>query len=167
MEISNEIFRALGMTLVHSLWQGAIIAVLVLFLMGLAQKSNAQFRYIVLFSGLVLLLVSFLTTFILVYRNNHLLTHLQNSIAFLQTDSVSQYWSSTPATITTKLFTFLDPLYPALALGWLAGFFIMSIRMTGSLFILKMNFSNNLVCPESSFRDLFIALKYKLGISQH
>ena len=68
MEISHEIFRALGMTLVHSLWQGALISVLVLLLLGLVKKSNARFRYVILCSGMVLLLAGFIVTFILVLQ---------------------------------------------------------------------------------------------------
>ncbi len=51
MEINSELIRSLGMALVHSLWEGLVILVLVLFALSLAGRSNARLRYVVLVSG--------------------------------------------------------------------------------------------------------------------
>ncbi len=51
MEINNELIRSLGMALVHSLWEGLVILVVVLFVLSLAGRSNARLRYMVLVSG--------------------------------------------------------------------------------------------------------------------
>ena len=47
MEMNNELIRSLGMALVHSLWEGLVILVLVLFALSLAGRSNARLRYAV------------------------------------------------------------------------------------------------------------------------
>ena len=43
--ISNEIINALGATLVHSIWQGAIIGLVLLVILKMVPKSNAQLKY--------------------------------------------------------------------------------------------------------------------------
>lgn len=162
MEFSNDIFRSLGMTLVHSLWQGAIITVFILFLLGLAGKSNARFRYVVLYSGLMLLLAGFIATLILVYQQNYLLMNGegQSYMTLLPAaDAVNPSWSHTPARFTTWLFHYLEPAYPVLALGWLTGFLFIGIKMAGGTVLSRMNLRQNLVIPDVSLQNKFDQLQ--------
>jgi len=45
--ISEDLIQALGWTLLHSLWQGAIIGILVAITMILLHKHSAKVRYFV------------------------------------------------------------------------------------------------------------------------
>ncbi len=158
MEISNDIIRSLGMTLVHSLWQGAIISLVMLSLLGLIGKSNARLRYVVLFSGLILLLVGFIVTLLFVHQHNQLLTNWKNSTqqALLRPEySYNTNWSYNPGEFTGWLFNFLEPVYPALALGWLAGFLFIGIRITGGTMLSRMNLRKNLVYADASLQITF------------
>jgi beta-lactamase regulating signal transducer with metallopeptidase domain len=63
--ISEKIIGALGWTLFHSLWQGAVIASLFVLLMVLTRKSRPQVRYIIGVAALLLMFtVSTLTLLI-------------------------------------------------------------------------------------------------------
>ncbi len=158
MEFSNEIIRSLGMTLVHSLWQGAIIAVIIISLLSLIGKSNARFRYVVLFSGLMLLLTGFIVTLILVYQHNNLLINWKNSsqqTLLPREYSFSPLWSFTPGRLAGWLFRSLEPVYPALALGWLAGFLFIGIRITGGTVLARVNLRKSLMNPDVSLRNAF------------
>ena len=42
MEINNDLIRSLGMTLVHSLWEGLVILVLILFALSLAGRRAVR-----------------------------------------------------------------------------------------------------------------------------
>jgi len=158
MEFSNEIIRSLGMTLVHSLWQGAIIAVIVLFLLGLTGKSNARFRYITLFSGLILLLAGFVTTFVILYCHNYLPTKWDSisDAALLPAEYTTNLsWPFAPTRLTGWIFQFFEPAYPALALGWLAGFLFIGIRMAGGVMVSRMNLRKGLRLPDASLQIIF------------
>jgi bla regulator protein blaR1 len=162
MGFSNEIIRSLGMTLVHSLWQGAFIAVVMLFILGLAGKSNARLRYAVLFSGLIMLLVGFVTTFILVYQYNcHLLTWKETSNAPLVFPDYFQHasWPLTPARLTEWLFNSLEPVYPVMAFGWLAGFLFIGIKIAGGAVVSRVNLRKNLQIPDDSMQLMFDQLQ--------
>jgi len=65
--ISGPFIDALGWTLVHSIWQGALIASLVAIIMIMLRKGSAKSRYLVYFSSLILILGISVVTFIKVY----------------------------------------------------------------------------------------------------
>ena len=44
METGNEIFRALGITVVHSLWQGAVLSVFMLLVSGTDQQVQCPIK---------------------------------------------------------------------------------------------------------------------------
>jgi beta-lactamase regulating signal transducer with metallopeptidase domain/uncharacterized protein YukE len=158
MEFSNDIIRSLGMTLVHSLWQGAIISVIMLSLLSLIGKSNARLRYVVLFSGLMLLLAGFITTLIFVHQQDYFLTNWKNSsqqVLLPPEYTLSPLWSYTPGRFAEWLFSSLEPVYPALAIGWLAGFLFIGIRITGGTVLARVNLRKNLMNPDVSLQNTF------------
>ena len=66
--LSADWVQALGWTLVHSLWQGAVISILVAVAMIFLQKFSARIRYFIYGMSLVLLLGTSIATFIRVYE---------------------------------------------------------------------------------------------------
>ena len=165
MEIGHEIFRALGMALVHSLWQGAILAVFILFALGLVKKSDARARYLVLCSGLYLLLAGFVATFITVYRYSSFADALQHT---LQPDQIQDIvMSRAPASLSGKFFVLLEPWYASIAIFWLGGFLLMGFRLAGGAFLARYKFRKDLVIPEAGLLDLFEILKERMNLSLH
>jgi bla regulator protein blaR1 len=65
--ISEELIYALGWTVVHSIWQGLLIAIIMALVMQSMQKSSAKLRYEVASLSLFLVFVFSLSTFILLY----------------------------------------------------------------------------------------------------
>jgi len=65
--ISEELIYALGWTVIHSLWQGMLIALMVAFLMLGLQGKSAKIRYEIASFSLFLVLISALVTFIAMY----------------------------------------------------------------------------------------------------
>ena len=65
--ISEDIIYALGWTVVHSIWQGLLIAIIMALVMQSMQKSSAKLRYEVAGISLFLVFVFSLSTFILLY----------------------------------------------------------------------------------------------------
>ena len=60
---SNEFVAALGWSLLHSLWQGALIALLLGIVLLFLQKRSSNLRYTLAASSLGLTLIAFFGTF--------------------------------------------------------------------------------------------------------
>ena len=66
--INQTLIDALGWTLIHSLWQGAVIALLATILLVVMRRSAPRIRYIVMAGLLLMLPVASLVTFFQVYQ---------------------------------------------------------------------------------------------------
>jgi beta-lactamase regulating signal transducer with metallopeptidase domain len=166
MEINNELIRSLGMALVHSLWEGLVILVLVLFALSLAGRSNARLRYALLVSGHFLLLAGFITTWYITYHHN-LETAIKPLIrAYSQVNGLVSASSIAVKTAdyTTTLNRLLEPLYPALAVGWTLGFIFMVIRMAGGYYFSYNIMRKDIFLPDPSLLALFEKAKTRLMI---
>ncbi|HLO58658.1 MAG TPA: M56 family metallopeptidase [Bacteroidales bacterium] len=165
MQFSQDIFRSLGMTLVHSVWQGAVLTAVILTLLAIVKKSNARLRYIVLFSGLMLMMVCFVITFVVVYKNNHVISKWY---AFLQQAQpyklTAKDWPVTPVSLTGRLLGYLDPYYPALAIGWLVGFLVMTVRLTGGTILYRLSLMRSLSEPDLAMQELFDDLHSRMNL---
>jgi len=64
---SEELIQALGWTMIHSLWQGFVIAILMGVAMLFLQKKSAKVRYEVAWLALFLIFVISLSTFIYLF----------------------------------------------------------------------------------------------------
>jgi len=68
--LSEQILHALGWTLVHSLWQGALIALITGFLLLGWKKRSAKIRYVLAVCSLAAILLLSASTFIRYYSGN-------------------------------------------------------------------------------------------------
>jgi len=166
MIFNNEVIQSLGMTLVHSLWQGLVVLVLVMFALLLAGKSNARLRYAFLVSGLMLLLTGFMATWcILYFRNNwsfpveKYATLVHSQIPGLA-DSTSQFMDTT--SISLSVHRFLESSYPVLAMGWILGFLFMAVRMTGGLYLSQWIIKRDVFLPDLFLQKIFIKARTRM-----
>ncbi|MEZ5057304.1 MAG: hypothetical protein R2879_09745 [Saprospiraceae bacterium] len=61
--ISEELIYAFGWTVIHSLWQGAMVALILGVIMIPLNKKSAQLRYVISFSALISILTMAVITF--------------------------------------------------------------------------------------------------------
>jgi bla regulator protein BlaR1 len=66
--LSAEFIRAFALTLFHSLWQGALFAMVTAGIILMLRKYRPALRYAVLYTLFVLIPVFFIATFIIVYN---------------------------------------------------------------------------------------------------
>ena len=66
--LSESIIQALGWTLIHSLWQGALAAIVLATLLILMRRYSSTTRYLVSFLVLVLFFSSTVMSFFLSYE---------------------------------------------------------------------------------------------------
>jgi bla regulator protein blaR1 len=68
-DFSNAVVRALGWTLIHSMWQGIAVGLTTAILLRLLQRRSAQTRYLVAYCALLSLLAMSVYDFISAYHS--------------------------------------------------------------------------------------------------
>jgi len=118
--------EALAWTLLHSLWQAALIAGIVAVVFRLNNKNNARLRYAMASLGLLLIFISAALTFLLAYPEKTLVHHIQASgVAQVVTDTQETVfsWDWLKSYLPTHI------LFPILLRTWIAGVLFFSIKM--------------------------------------
>jgi CubicO group peptidase (beta-lactamase class C family)/Zn-dependent protease with chaperone function len=190
--LATPIMQTLGLTLVHFLWQGTLVALVVAVVLYVLKDSSASTRYVISCAGLAVMILSPLATFAYlapsvkpVYqftdspRAALQVANVQPSASAPATEATNQASNiSTNADVQTtsrntdvSRFTFtLRPfkLYlPWLVALWLAGVLILSARLMGGLWLARQ-LRTKATKPvsemlESTLRDL----ASKLNISKN
>src|SRR5437867_995525 len=141
------VVEALGWTLIHSLWQGAIVALLLAGVAAALNGSAANLRYLVSCAALLLMLAMPVATFF-VLRSDSAPTNVATSDPDSRLESPRAHTSASapgtgslsagelkPATARTsppgKPLQMFPRLAPWLASLWLAGVVALSLRMLG------------------------------------
>lgn len=109
--ISEAVVRALGLTLLHALWQGTLVAMLLAPLLGLMSNRSARARHQVCLTGLMLLLLMPLASFgwlLLTGADDSLSTHAA-SLVLAGTHPLASW------------VALLNEHLPALVVAWLVG----------------------------------------------
>ncbi|MDP4263860.1 MAG: M56 family metallopeptidase [Bacteroidota bacterium] len=130
---SEEVERAIVWTLIHSLWQGLLAAVLAGIIIALTRRSSARTRYNLLALVMLLFLVSTLVTFSLQNKNNAGIKPVAglNSIATPIFPVNTQYEITAvkaPAAVD-ELVTYFNTHADFIVLAWAVFFLIHCIKL--------------------------------------
>ncbi len=130
-----SLVNALGWTVLHSLWQGALAALILAFLMLAMQRQKAQVRYVAAVIAQLTVLAAALATFGLSLQwdnGTSVLTATPQTL--LQTREVfSQAATESPWSSWQHQFTaYFDRHLPLIAALWLTGVLIFSLRLLGA-----------------------------------
>ncbi len=146
--LSQEIIQKLGWTLVHFIWQAAVIAILVAILLKVLRKSTANLRYIFacLALGLIVLL-PVITIQLIPVSVPHLSTHIEPAPApavlsieempAAETIIVEEPMQPESVTLVSavswkqRAVDTLEPALPYIVSGWLFGVFGLSLWHLG------------------------------------
>lgn len=146
--ISEELIYALGWTVVHSIWQGLLVAIIMALVMQSMQKSSAKLRYEVASISLFLVFVFSFSTFILLYDGISqkefgeitLIGHASSENAAL-TGSFFQ------STVQTCIDYFNNHL-SLIVVIWLIGVTFFLLRLVGGLtYVQIIKYRNNQPLP--------------------
>ncbi len=135
--IPHEYIQALGWTLLHSIWQAALIALIVGILMILVQKSS-HIRYIIAASAMPLILICALGTFYLSFD-----TAAQgiDSDTMPGTAQLADYPMMEQATsesqdkvsLQAQFKAYFSTHFPLIITLWFLGIIVLSLRFLGGL----------------------------------
>ena len=95
---SDTVLYALGWTVVHSLWQGTLLAVVLSIIMMALEKRSARLRYEVACGALFTMLMMAVATFIIYLDQNLATTKITISLAGNSLDPVSYTHLTLPTT---------------------------------------------------------------------
>ncbi len=146
--LSQEIVQRLGWTLLHFIWQAAVVALLLVILLRLLRKSTANLRYILACLALALIVLLPVITIRLVpvpvpQSAGHvepapapavLLTEEMPAAETIVLEEPEQLESVAPISVDSwkqRTIETLEPALPYIVSGWLLGVFGLSIWHLG------------------------------------
>jgi len=175
---SETAFTTLGWTLVHSIWQGFVIALLLTFLLSLIDKRNSQVRSFLSYSALLVLVALSIRTYSdLSYSNlNFVQTSAKSELLNIdshevQSDNsslllVPSDFESISSEYLTTIKLFISANMKTIVFLWFLGIFALSIKLLGGL-LYAQRLKKREVYPVSQFwNDKLKSLKNKLQIEK-
>jgi bla regulator protein BlaR1 len=164
--------RALGWTLVHSLWQGAVVALALAGLLLLLRRHRATVRYNVSAVALVVLLSLAAVTFARYY---YAVRPTQTHSPVLAADSepapgLAGAVAIEPDTTTARAgglqawLTYFDQNLPVLVAAWLLGLLAMTLRLLGGLAYVQRLRHYRVQLLEEEWQQRLAALATQAGV---
>jgi beta-lactamase regulating signal transducer with metallopeptidase domain len=191
-EILNDskIVENLGWTLIHSVWQIALVAFILFALLRVLQRFSANARYLAAVSALALALVLPVATFVN-FSVNPSVDSLENEVsltgdsALLNKDfrrgaefpAFPKTETQTAAAGEKNVFASIESLQnffdenfsaalPVLVGGWFFGVAFFALRLTGGVWQLHLYKTREISAPGDEWQERFAALCEKLKIKQ-
>lgn len=144
---SAELIEAFGWTLIHSIWQIALVAICLTMVLLLMRKNSAQAKYIIAFSSLIVVVIWSTNTFqhalryatekqalkVAMTSNPDYIKKLINSDHKLQpTDATTNQTALNMQLVEVR--SFFQRHFDILCTIWLLGMLFLIIRLIGGLF---------------------------------
>jgi bla regulator protein BlaR1 len=165
--IADRLIQAFSWMLIHSLWQGLLLAVVTAVVLLLTRKSSAAVRYNLVFGQFLLFVMACVCTFIWEWNKSPLpaivplagaiggnATHLFN----LDAESIRQF-----AATSIRYFT---ANAPGVVLLWFMLFMFRSVRVMGSLVYIHRAKNKYTSPPAAYWKDRVDALCQKLQLKR-
>lgn len=140
--LSPELIRAFGWTLIHSLWQGTLIALIAGLALLILKKNSAWIRYLVLFVSLLLILGVSGLTFFRIYSDSDLSVKRSVNIENLLPvagetatayKNLAENSGIIPSSWLKKTYQMFEYQAPLLVLLWFIGFVIFFLKYLGGI----------------------------------
>lgn len=172
--LSQDILGRLGWTFVHSIWQGALIGLFALVVLIILKKYDSRTRYFVMYTALLLILITSMVTFVALPLNDIGITSesgfLSGEYNGYALGDVIVSDKSIPATgfVTgiESLVSGLNQYTPLLALFWFLGSLVFAMRFAGGLFYVQRMKNHRISPPDHSLIDSVNKLCSELNIKR-
>ncbi len=171
--IPEELIKAIGWTIFHSIWQGAVIAIIVGALLLLTGKKSARLRYNISTAAMFLFFFVSLGTFVQVYEAPK--TQLSDNPIFVsgkpvqsESASVNTYdvVNSTKINLPEIFETYFAENLPLVVTFWFTGLIIFSLRFIGSVFYVQRIKTTGLHTLENIWHYRLNVLHCKLDLNR-
>ena len=163
---SNDWSNALGWTLLHSLWQGLAILLIVFAGLRFIPAIYSRLRYAVACGGLLLFMLASFFTFIYLKSQQFTPVSIQaivnHGIEIKQDPGVEL---SSLARVLSLISSTIQMNMPWILTTWIAGFLFFAIRLAGGAFY-TYNLRSAAVPIDNEWSDHIQAISKKLGIQR-
>ena len=177
--LPENLTSALGWTIIHSLWQGAVIALLLSLLLLFLQKNSAKIRSAVANASLIIFLGAALITFLIIFNSetqpvqnsSFNFENSEKSASLLQTFNITPEEESSSNTSSITLFAksfeeYFNRHLPLIVTLWLLGIMIFSLKLMGGLAYTRRLRYHLISEPEQNWSKYLEKLSYKLKITK-
>lgn len=146
--VSETLIYALGWTVLHSLWQGLLIALVMVLLFQALENKSAKLRYEVASFALFLVFISSLCTFFVLYDaidQQSIQGQLQGDwMMILQGESSTGFLQHT----IQQSMDYFNQYLPMIVSAWFMGAFFFSLRLIGGLaYVQHLKYNDNDLLP--------------------
>nr|MDA3818451.1 M56 family metallopeptidase [Prolixibacteraceae bacterium] len=178
--ISPEFVEAFGWTIIHSLWQGILVAGAIIVIFSLMHRNSAQVKYLIGYSGLLLMLGWSAITFVNAYEyaseKNALKQNLTSTPGFAKVyleEQLSKRGAVDNQTAGNainmnmiKLRSFFQRNFHIVVLFWIAGFLFLVFRMAGGLLLHHKLKTRRLIAVDEKWMDTITEYATRLNIKR-
>lgn len=142
--MQSEWTKALGWTFVHSLWQIALIGLILFVVLRLIPGRSAHTRYTISTLALWLIVVMALSTFIIMLPDSRNMTEITGRLVLVGTTE--------PISLADKISAWLEVRMPMMLTIWSGGVTILMVRLVISLGWVRH--MRNTTIPEPQIQDV-------------
>ncbi len=151
----SSLVDSAGMTIIHFLWQGAIVALMIAVLLALLDRRSARERYAVSLAGMAAMLAAPVITFLNLVSSGRAGEGGLAGGAGLPT-----------VTGTFSLPGFVEPLLPWIAVVWLAGATSLQVRLVVQ-WVAVLQLRRSALCQApAEWRAMVNDLRRRMGIDR-
>lgn len=166
--VTDRLIQALSWTLLHSLWQGLLLAMIAAVLLLTAKKATAATRYNLVLATFILFILSTITTLAWEWHAGaagHASTHA-TGIAQKATPLLSAYDLSGIQQFIYTCTTYFSKNAPLLVLIWFIFFVFRSVKLLNGLVYLQQARNRSLYAPPAVWATRITALCQKLQLNK-
>jgi beta-lactamase regulating signal transducer with metallopeptidase domain len=158
----TPITSALVWTLVHSLWQFFVIALLMSIALRWSEHKSASWRYSIALSSLLLALVVSLETFVF---------YLEKSKVTVDTSTQTLAWNqvveiSEPINFQTSIMQYIEQHQQAIFLSWILGVMILLCRSIWSIYYIHRLKRTSILPEDHLYQELYKKIAQFFGVTR-
>lgn len=136
--LSEDIQTALGWTVIHSLWQGIVIASFMAIVLISFKKLSSHARYWIANSALLLMLLSSVMTFVWLIREQQLTTAQGDETLLFNKNHVEVIPFDIQEDIISRIAIFFNEHISFIVIAWLIGIIFFFVRLMGGLMYIEI-----------------------------
>ncbi|NOU47053.1 MAG: M56 family metallopeptidase [Bacteroidales bacterium] len=168
--LNPDLFQFIGISLLHSLWQSALLSLLVFFILKWMRHANAQSRYIIAVVAIIIMFCLPIVTFIQNFSTVNSNVEYSKVVSDQNVGAATISVLPENGNLITGSFRYLSDLITNNAfiftIFWLTGIAFMVIKFTGGVILTyRVKQSKGNICPQA-WQSRFEQLVFALGIKQ-
>ncbi|MFB9842965.1 M56 family metallopeptidase [Mucilaginibacter ginsenosidivorans] len=165
--VSQHFFQAFGWMLIHSLWQGLLLAVITGLILTFAKRSGAAVRYNVILAQLVLFIVACASTFVWEWNKAPLQTTAHPLAVTINTTSLPFDINAASIRAFAKIcIGYFSANAPMIVLLWFVLFIFRSLRMMGGMVYIRRARNRFIYQPPAEWKDKIEVLCHNLQLKR-